>query len=79
MKANDLSQFTFKKVSSGCYRVTYFTRLRGDFWTAHITCMPLIDATRNAEYAKAADIEHLRNMVKAQGSHYSWDGKRLEQ
>lgn len=79
MKANDLSQFTFKKISSGCHRVTYKTLVRGDYWSADITCMPLIDATRNADYAKAEDIEHLRNVVKAQGDHYSWDGKRLKQ
>lgn len=78
MKANDLSNFGFSKVSSGCYRVTYTTPKRGDYWVAKINDMSLIDATKNAEWAKAADIAHLRDVVKSNGVHYSQFGEEIE-
>lgn len=78
MKANDLHNFKFKLHGSGCYRVTYTTDNRGDYWVANINEMPLIDATLNAEWAKAKDIEHLRYRVKLEGAHYSVHGKRLD-
>lgn len=77
MKANDLSGFNFQFKSSGCYKVTYTTPNRGDYWVAYIDCMPLIDATLNAEWAKVSDIKHLRDMVKRNGTHYSSGGKRI--
>ena len=70
MKANDLSQFEFEQIGSGCYKVKYETRFRGDYWVASITDMTLIDATKNAEWAKLKDIKHLRDVVKAKGAHY---------
>jgi len=33
--------------------------------------MTLIDATKNAEYAKGVDIQCLRDIVKHIGAHYS--------
>lgn len=77
MKANDLSNFCFTKVSAGCYRVTYTTPKRGDYWAAMVNDMTIIDATKNAEYAKAADIAHLRDVVKANGVHYSAYGEEI--
>ena len=77
MKANDLSCFSFRKVYAGHYRVTYTTPIRGDYWVATITNMPLIDATKNAEWAKVSDIEHLKYVVKLKGTHYSSSGKRI--
>lgn len=76
MKSNDLSCFQFCKTSSGCYRVTYTTPFRGDYWVNTINDMTLIDATKNAECAKIADIKHLRNAVK-RGAHYSSKGQRI--
>lgn len=76
-KANDLSGFMFRKTGSGCYQVTYTTPERGDYWVATINDMPLIDATKNAEWAKMKDIRHLRYVVKLHGIHYSSNGKRL--
>lgn len=73
MKANDLSQFSFRLVCAGHYRVTYTTE-RGDFYIALVTDMPIIDATKNAEYAKLSDIKHLRNIVKRNGKHYHSNG-----
>lgn len=76
MKSNDLHQFSFAKVSSGCYRVAYTTEFRGDYWVAIINDMTLIDATLNAEYARARDIGHLRRVVK-RGAHYSKNCVRI--
>lgn len=72
MKANDLSMFKFLKVSSGAYRVQYETK-RGDYYVARIEDMTLIDATKNAEYAKCRDIQNLKNAVKRLGTHYHCD------
>lgn len=77
MKANDLSKFSFNFVGSGHYMVTYSTE-RGDYYKALITYMPIIDATKNAEWAKLCDIKELRSMVVRNGSHYHKDGTRFE-
>ena len=74
MKANDLSNFSFLFVGSGHYKVTYKTE-RGDFWRALITDMTIIDATKNAEWAKVADIKHLRYLCKLKGTHYHANGQ----
>lgn len=76
LKSNDLSGFTFKKVSSGAYRVTY-TNKRGDYYTAIINDMTAIDNTLHAEVAKIKDISYLRLIVKLRGSHYNSKGERL--
>ena len=78
MKANDLSNFSFLLVGSGHYRVTYKTE-RGDFWRALITDMTIIDATKNAEWAKGADIKHLRYLCKLKGTHYHANGQPLNE
>lgn len=78
MKANDLHNFSFKKVSYGCYKVIYTTDNRGDFWIAFVNDMTLIDATKNADWAKVKDIEHLRNVVKRDGKHYNSCGELIE-
>lgn len=61
----------------GHYRVTYKTPIRGDYWVATINDMTLIDATKNAEYPKVADIATLKRTVKYKGTHYSKRGKRI--
>lgn len=73
MKANDLSNFQFNFEGSGHYRVMY-QNPRGDFYVALITDMTVIDATKNAEWAKAKDIQHLKDMVKRLGTHYNCHG-----
>lgn len=78
MKPNNLSAFTFHFLSAGHYKVTYKTPFRGDYWVCLITDMTLIDATKNADYAKGVDIKHLRDVVKRNGSHYSKKGKRID-
>lgn len=77
MKANDLHNFRFEAVSGGCYKVTYTTDERGDYWTACIDEMSIIDKTKNAMWAKTKDIKWLRYLVKKRGAHYDCMGKRL--
>ena len=77
IKANDLSGFSFRLVSSGAYMVEYTTPQRGDFWRNRVEDMTVIDATKNAEWAKVADIQHLRNIVK-RGAHYNKYGERID-
>lgn len=77
MKANDLHNFHFEMEGSGCYRVTFTTERRGDYWCALVHDMTVIDRTKNAKWARAKDIEHLRDMVKRDGTHYTYYGKRL--
>ena len=76
-RANDLSGFDFRFAGSGHYRVTYTTPTRGDYWVALITDMTLIDATKNAEWTKKKDIQHLREVVKRSGTHYSSTGEKI--
>lgn len=78
MKANDLSQFSFRPTGSGQYRVVYFTISRGDYWVAYINDMTLIDATKNAEWAKVSDIKALRDAVKRKGIHYDKNGDVMD-
>lgn len=76
-KANDLSGFQFRFAGAGHYEVTYTTPKRGDYYVATINDMGIIDATYNAEWAKAKDIQHLHYLVRLHGTHYSSNGKRL--
>ena len=75
-KANDLSNFSFKRTGSGCYMVTY-TNKRGDYYKATINDMSVIDATLNSEWAKVKDIQHLHHLVKLYGIHYNYEGKKI--
>lgn len=77
MKANDLHNFRFEPNGYGCYKVTYYTENRGDYYTTIISDMTIIDATKNAEWAKVRDIEWLRHVVIVKGRHYSSKGKKL--
>lgn len=77
MKPNDLSNFQFRFLSAGHYRVTYTTQ-RGDYWVSLVTDMQLIDNTKNADWAKGVDIERLRNYVKINGAHYGKSGQRID-
>ena len=76
MRANDLSRFSFKFVGSGHYMVTYSTK-RGDYYKALVTEMTIIDATKNAKWVRAIDINRLRSIVVQKGVHYHVDGTRF--
>lgn len=60
MKANDLSQFSFNFSGYGHYVVTYTTPSGRYMYRVTINDMTLIDATRNAKWAKLEDIKWLR-------------------
>ena len=77
MRSNDLHNFQFQIHGSGCYKVTYHTEKRGDYWVAYINDMGIIDDTRNADWAKVKDIEWLRHLVVTQGTHYSYWGAKI--
>ena len=65
--------FTFRKVSSGAYQVTYesdYDRTIGRYWTARIEDMTIIDATRNTDEPKRKDVDCLRYLVKRNGPKY---------
>lgn len=66
MRANDLSNFTFRRNGSGCYRVTYTTG-RGDFYTVNINDMIIIDNTLHADWAKLSTIKHLAYLCRRFG------------
>ena len=62
-----LEGFTFRKVSSGAYIVTYesdYDRKVGRYWQNRIEDMTVIDATKNADEPKRKDVELLRRIVK---------------
>ena len=71
MKANDLRNFDFRKISSGCYKVTYKHNIKGDYYVSNINDMTLIDATLHSDYAKLSDIEHLAYLIRRDGTHYN--------
>ena len=73
MRANDLSNFTFRRNGSGCYRVTYTTG-RGDFYTANINDMTIIDNTLHADWARLSTIKHLAYLCRLLGRHYHASG-----
>ena len=70
-KSNDLHNFTFRKVGSGCYHVTYVTENRGDMYECDINDMTIIDETLNADIAKVSDIKHLAYILRRDGTHYN--------
>lgn len=77
VRANDLSNFTFRFNGRGRYKVTYKTPMRGDYWTALVTDRSTIDATKNADWAKVKDIKRLMFLCK-QGTHYRKNGEVID-
>lgn len=60
----DLTGFTFSFQGSGHYLVYYTSPVTGKTWRRLVTDMTMIDSTKNAEYPKRKDIEHLKRYVK---------------
>ena len=78
MRPEDLIRFKFKPLGSyGRYFVTYITPKRGDSWMSIVKDTLLIDATKNAEHVKVADLKRLRKLVIQTGHHYSKYGRRI--
>lgn len=59
-----ISDFSFKFTGYGHYKVTYTSPVTFKSWTKTTNNMPLIDATKNAEYPKRCDLERLKYMCK---------------
>lgn len=59
-----INDFRFEFSGYGHYKVTYTSPNTGKAWTAVTNNMPLIDATKNAEYPKNKDLFRLKKLVK---------------
>lgn len=62
-----LEGFTFRKVSSGAYQVSFesdYDRKVGRYWTNRIEDMTIIDATKNCDQPRRKDVDLLRRIVK---------------
>lgn len=77
MKMN-INDFKFEMTGYGLYRVIYTTPVRGDYWSAIISDMLLIDNTKNAEEPTQSAMKWLRRSVKTHGTHYSKTGERID-
>lgn len=65
-----LRGFTFHCIGAGLYRVSYesdYDFRVGRYWSAVISDMTLIDATKNAVDVKRRDVDALRRAVKRAG------------
>lgn len=58
------TDFDFRPAGYGRYDVTYTSPATGKQWTAEITDMELIDATKNADEPKVRDLEALKYHCK---------------
>ena len=68
LHANDLSAFTFTFSGYGHYVVTYTTPSGRYMYRVTIDDMTIIDDTKNADWAKLEDIEHLRYLCIHRGT-----------
>lgn len=59
-----ISDFRFKTAGYGQYDVTYTSPISGKSWTKHVTHMPLIDKTKNADDPKKVDLNELKRLCK---------------
>ena len=55
-----ITDFTFRIVGYGRYKVTYTSPVTGKSWTTETNDMMLIDATKNADEPKKKDLEILK-------------------
>ena len=59
-----ITDFTFRFAGHGHYLVTFESRKTGKQFKALTNDMPLIDATKNAEYPKIKDLNQLKKLCK---------------
>lgn len=60
----ELSDFRFQFAGYGHYKVTYTSPVTGKEWSTTTSNMPLIDATRNADYPLRRDLDTLKRICK---------------
>ena len=63
-KKISISDFNFKMAGYGHYTVTFTSQKTGKEWTTTTNNMPLIDATKNADYPKVKDLNNLKSLCK---------------
>lgn len=59
-----LSDFRFTFAGYGHYEVTYTSPVTSKTFTHLTSNMPLIDATKNADYPKQSDLNELKRLCK---------------
>lgn len=59
-----LRDFDFKPAGYGHYKVTYTSPATGKQWSATISDMELVDATKNSDEPKRKDLEILKFICK---------------
>ena len=59
-----ITDFTFEFAGYGHYKVTYTSPKTLRSWATITTNMQLIDATKNEDYPKRKDLEHLKRLCK---------------
>ena len=69
-KSISLSDFAFGFEGAGHCKVTYYSPNTNKWWTALITDMTLIDATKNADDPKIKDLICLKSSVKRKAMKY---------
>lgn len=60
-----ISDFSFKFVGYGHYKVTYQSPVTQKEWSKVTTNMSLIDETKNAEQPTKVALKHLRRVCKS--------------
>ena len=58
------ADFTFRPAGHGHYKVTYTSPVTGKYWSTVTSEMWLIDATKNEEFPKRTELEHLKWVCK---------------
>ncbi len=59
-----ISDFDFKPSGYGHYKVTYTSPKTNKSWSATISHMPLIDATKNSEQPTQKNLNYLKSICK---------------
>ena len=59
-----ISDFEFKFISYGHYKVTYVSPITGKRWTTITTDMPLVDLTKNEDEPKIHNLVILKKRCK---------------
>ena len=65
-RAIEKSDFSFRFVGHGHYKVTYYSPTIISSWSKIVTDMQLIDLTKNEDYPKKKDLIQLKRFVKNQ-------------
>lgn len=60
----NITDFSFKFLSAGHYKVEYQSPATGRRWSALVRDMPIIDATKNSYSPKQKDLETLKYICK---------------